>query len=119
MSFAPLRPLDGYLALEDYGLIGEGTTAALVGRDGAILWLCVPHFDVPPLFCRILDAARGGASALQCFPEEVVGTSKFVWGIHVRSRQNAASRVLQVSVRHAVHAARLLSPPLPKGTGSL
>ncbi len=60
-KFAPLYPVDGYLPLEDHGLIGDGSTAALVGRDGAIAWLCVPRFDSPPLFCKILDARRGGA----------------------------------------------------------
>jgi hypothetical protein len=56
-----LRRLDGYLPIEDHGLIGDGTTAALVGRDGAITWLCVPRFDSEPLFCALLDGARGGA----------------------------------------------------------
>ena len=59
--YAPLRRVDGYLPLEDYGLIGDGTTAALVGRDGEIPWLCVPRLDSPPLFCGILDRERGGA----------------------------------------------------------
>ena len=60
-KWSPLNPVDGYLPLEDYGLIGDGATAALVGRDGAVAWMCVPRFDAPPLFCRILDWARGGA----------------------------------------------------------
>jgi len=68
--FAPLRPIDGYLSLEDHGLIGDGATAALVGRDGAIAWLCVPRFDSPPLFCRLLDAARGGVFTVA--PDELV-----------------------------------------------
>jgi GH15 family glucan-1,4-alpha-glucosidase len=69
-SFRSVRGRDGYLALEDVGLIGDGTTSALVGLDGSILWLCLPRVDSEPLFCGLLDHARGG-----CFmvaPDEVV-----------------------------------------------
>jgi alpha,alpha-trehalase len=51
---------DGYPLLSDLGLIGDGATAALVGLDGAIRWMCVPSFDSEPLFCALLDHARGG-----------------------------------------------------------
>lgn len=69
-AFAPLEPVDGYLPLEDHGLIGDGATAALVARDGAISWLCVPRFDSPPLFSRLLDAGRGGAFTIA--PDDLV-----------------------------------------------
>ena len=59
-SFRPLVDRDGYLPHEDLGLIGDGATAALVGRDGTIPWLCVPRFDSEPLFCALLDRRRGG-----------------------------------------------------------
>ena len=59
--FRPLERIEGYLPIEDHGLIGDGSTAALVGRDGAVSWMCAPRFDSPPLLCGILDAGRGGA----------------------------------------------------------
>jgi alpha,alpha-trehalase len=59
-DLAPIERLDGYLPIEDHGLIGDGSTAALVGRDGTISWLCVPRFDSPALFAGILDHEHGG-----------------------------------------------------------
>jgi Trehalase-like, N-terminal/SMP-30/Gluconolactonase/LRE-like region len=68
--FRPIRRRDGYLALEDLGLIGDGTTSALVGLDGSIPWLCLPRFDSEPLFCGLLDAAGGGSFTVA--PDEVI-----------------------------------------------
>jgi GH15 family glucan-1,4-alpha-glucosidase len=62
--FRPLVRTEGYLPIEDYGLIGDGSTAALVGRDGTVAWMCVPRFDSPPLFCSLLDTSRGGAFSI-------------------------------------------------------
>ncbi len=49
-----------YLPIEHHGVIGDLHTAALVGIDGTIDWLCLPYFDSPSLFASILDDRKGG-----------------------------------------------------------
>jgi GH15 family glucan-1,4-alpha-glucosidase len=46
--------------IENYGLIGDLYTVALVGMDGSIDFMCFPEFDSPSLFARLLDDERGG-----------------------------------------------------------
>src|SRR5436190_586829 len=54
-----------YLPIAEHGVIGDLHTVALVGTDGSIDWLCLPHFDSPSVFASILDAERGGSFAVR------------------------------------------------------
>ncbi|MDA2915642.1 glycoside hydrolase family 15 protein [Nitrospinae bacterium AH_259_B05_G02_I21] len=66
-----------YLPIENYGIIGNLHTAALVGTNGSIDWLCFPDFDSPSVFGAILDDAKGGR--FQIAPSREGATPKQVY----------------------------------------
>src|ERR1044072_4371049 len=64
--------------IEDYGLIGDCETAALVGRNGSIDWLCWPAFDSDACFAALLGTEKHGRWLIAPVAE-IVGTSRRYW----------------------------------------
>lgn len=53
-----------YLPIKDYAVIGDTHTAVLINSRGWIDWACLPHFDSPAVFLRLLDDSKGGYCAI-------------------------------------------------------
>src|SRR5205085_2827534 len=86
------------LRLEDYALIGDTETAALVGNNGSIDWLCLPRFDSGACFAGLLGDARHGHWLLA--PTSTIQS--------VRRRYRPETLVLETEVRTDTGAVRLI-----------
>jgi len=51
--------------IEDYALLSDSTTAALVSRDGSVDWLCLPRFDSPACFASLLGDENNGTWSIR------------------------------------------------------
>jgi len=67
-----------YQPIENYGLIGNMQTTALVSMNGSIDWFCFPHFDSPSVFGAILDDAKGGRFKIAPVPDGVK-SKQYYW----------------------------------------
>jgi GH15 family glucan-1,4-alpha-glucosidase len=65
------------LRIEDYGLIGDMGTAALVGRNGSVDWLCLPRFDSPSCFSSLLGDESHGRWLLAPAGEVVASSRRY------------------------------------------
>lgn len=55
----------GYKPIQDYAVIGNLRTVAVVGLDGSIDWCCMPHLDSPAVFAALLDCDKGGKFSIR------------------------------------------------------
>jgi GH15 family glucan-1,4-alpha-glucosidase len=67
-----------YQAIENYGVIGNMHTTALVGINGSIDWYCPPNFDSPSVFGAILDDGKGGRFQISPMADHV-RYKQFYW----------------------------------------
>jgi GH15 family glucan-1,4-alpha-glucosidase len=65
--------------IEDYGLIGDCETAALVGRDGSIDWLCWPSFDSDACFAALLGDRKNGRWLIAPAEQGAAASSRRYW----------------------------------------
>jgi GH15 family glucan-1,4-alpha-glucosidase len=69
----------------DHGAVGNGRVIALVSPTSAIEWLCLPRFDSPSVFARLLDAKRGGTFRVLSGERELRGTLRYLPNTNVLS----------------------------------
>lgn len=91
--------------IEDYAVIGDLHTAALVGRDGSIDWLCLPRFDSPACFAALLDTPEAGRWQL----------APAGGGLCTRRRYRGDSLILETEWRTPEGIVRVLDLMPPRG----
>ncbi len=69
---------DVYQPIENYGIIGDLNTIALVGLDGSIDFMCLPHFDSPTVFCALLDKRQGGYFQITSCKENIKRKQSYI-----------------------------------------
>jgi GH15 family glucan-1,4-alpha-glucosidase len=97
------------LRIEDYALIGDCKSAALVGRDGSIDWLCWPRFDSPACFAALLGTPDNGRWLMA--PAETPGT--------VRRRYRPGTLILETEFETASGRAAVIDFMTPASCGNV
>ncbi|HEX8789813.1 MAG TPA: glycoside hydrolase family 15 protein [Polyangiaceae bacterium] len=116
MSAAPSTPQEvaaAAAALQipplDHGAIGNGRLIALVSPTSAIEWLCLPRFDSPSVFARLLDRERGGTFRILAGDHEVRGSLHYLRNTNVLSTRFEADGCKWEILDYA--------PRIPEGLG--
>lgn len=103
---------DGYAPIEDYAVLGDGRTVALIARDGRIDWWPVPTMDAPPVFAALLDPGEGGCLSVRPQSDAFTVTRRYLPGTNVlETTFGTADGTVRVSAALSLGSAG----PLPWG----
>jgi alpha,alpha-trehalase len=72
-----------YQPINSYGVIGDCRSVVLVAPDGSVDWGCLPDFDSPAVFCRLLDAEHGGYFQIAPSDNTIPGLQHYLPGSNV------------------------------------
>ncbi len=72
-----------YQPINSYGVIGDCRSVVLVAPDGSVDWGCLPDFDSPAIFCRLLDAKHGGYFQIAPSDTGIPGTQCYLSGSNI------------------------------------
>ena len=72
-----------YQPINAYGVIGDCHSVVLVAPDGSVDWGCLPDFDSPAIFCRLLDAQHGGYFQIAPSDPTIPGAQRYLRGSNV------------------------------------
>jgi len=131
--------MEEYQPIENYGIIGDLTTTALVSMSGSIDFMCFPRFDSPTIFAALLDCKRGGSFRIapirgefkhrqRYFPDTnilltrflgesgIVDLSDFMAMEHLGHRHNLVRRVKVI--RGEIEFEMVCAPKFDYGRGS-
>src|SRR6266566_285145 len=67
-----------YQPIDSYGVIGDCHSVVLVSPDGSVDWGCLPDFDSPAIFCRLLDTQQGGYFQIAPTDSTIIGTQRYL-----------------------------------------
>ncbi|HET8912749.1 MAG TPA: glycoside hydrolase family 15 protein [Ktedonobacteraceae bacterium] len=81
-----------YQPINSYGVIGDCHSVVLVAPDGSVDWGCLPDFDSPAIFCRLLDQEQGGFFQIAPSDSSIPGSQRYLRGSNVLQTRFASTQ---------------------------